>query len=191
MQTHMPTKVFVLLADGFEEIEAISPIDVLRRAGIETVSVSISGKKEVCGAHRISIFADVLFEEANFEEASMLILPGGMPGTMNLMKHFGLKEVLISFAKSGKYIAAICAAPMVLGELGLLKEKNAVCYPGFETHLKLAHLPVQEMIYDHPFVTAKGAGIALQFSLKLVELLINKNKAKEIAKKMLATSFPV
>ena len=128
-------KVFIFLADGFEEMEAIVPIDIFRRADIEVTVISISKKKLVRGAHNISVMADCLFTEADFSENDLLYLPGGMPGTKNLDAHEGLKKLLLKQASENKYIAAICAAPSILGKLGLMKGREAICFPGFESQL--------------------------------------------------------
>ena len=118
-------KIFIHLADGFEEVEAITPVDVLRRAGCEVVIVSVTGKKEVRGAHGITVLADRLFEESDYEHADMILLPGGQPGSDNLNRHEGLKKQIIVFHEQDKMIAAICAAPLVLGSAGVLKGKKA------------------------------------------------------------------
>ena len=133
-------KVYLFLADGFEEIEAITPIDIFRRAGIEVTTISISEEKMVLGAHNIPIVTDKLFTEVDFNDNDLLYLPGGMPGTRNLQAHEGLKNLLIKQAGENKKIAAICAAPSILGGLGLLEGKEAICYPGFEDQLEGAIL---------------------------------------------------
>ena len=120
-------KIAVHLATGFEEIEAISIIDVLRRANLETLVVSVTGKKEVTGSHQVTVIADVLFENVDYKTIEMIVLPGGMPGTAHLNEHDGLKKQILHFHKNGKPLAAICAAPMVFGNLGLLKNEKATC----------------------------------------------------------------
>ncbi|HYQ57992.1 MAG TPA: DJ-1 family glyoxalase III, partial [Draconibacterium sp.] len=121
-------KIAVHLADGFEEIEAISIIDVLRRAGFEVTVVSINKKMEVTGSHEITVKADALFEDLDYDNIDVIVLPGGMPGSANLKAHSGLREQILNFNDMKKPLAAICAAPMVFGNLGLLKEKQATCY---------------------------------------------------------------
>ena len=128
-------KVYIFIADGFEEIEALTVVDLLRRAAIEISMISISGVIEVKGAHNISVLADALFEETDFNDADLLVLPGGMPGTTHLMEHEGLSNLLKEFHKKNKNLAAICAAPSVLGAKGILAGKRATCYPGFESKL--------------------------------------------------------
>ena len=173
-------KIFVFLADGFEEIEAIVPIDIFRRAGIETITVSISDEKLVRGAHNISITADCLFSEADFTEMSLLYLPGGMPGTSNLDAHSGLKNLIQNHFDSNKFLAAICAAPSVLGKMNLLKGKEAICYPGFEDKLFGAVLSKDKVVKSGNINTAKGAGVALEFALMLVEELKGAEAATKI-----------
>ncbi|MCX8129877.1 MAG: DJ-1/PfpI family protein [Clostridia bacterium] len=166
-------KVYLHLADGFEEIEAISVVDILRRAGIETQTVSITGRKEVHGVHDIKVISDILFEDADYSSADMIILPGGGPGTENLNNHTGLKEEIRNFSEQGKWLAAICAAPTVLGRLGLLQDKSAVCYPGCESNLTGANICSKEIttITDGKIITSRGPGTCLEFALKIVEAL--------------------
>ena len=173
--------VFIFLADGFEEIEAITPIDIFRRAGIEVTIISVTAEKLVRGSHNISILADKLFSEADYSANDLLYLPGGMPGTRNLGAHEGLKALILKQAGDNKKIAAICAAPSVLGKLGLLKGKEAICYPGFEDQLDGAILSKEKIVESGSISTAKGAGVALRFALKLVEILKGKALAEQIA----------
>ncbi len=176
----METKILLHLATGFEETEAITVIDVLRRASLDVKTVSVTGTPIVTGAHNISVVADHLFEEADYENATMIILPGGMPGTSNLMMHKGLTEELIKFNSNRKNIAAICAAPMILGNLGMLQGKNAVCYPGFETKLTGANVLKVPVVSDGHIITSRGVGTALGFALEIVSLLKGKPLAAEI-----------
>jgi protein deglycase len=177
--------IFVHLADGFEEIEALTVVDVLRRANLPVVTVSIGSTLQVTGAHKISVVADHLFKEVDYSLGSMIILPGGMPGAKNLNEHTGLKSMIMEYSANGKYIAAICAAPLVLGGLGLLKGKNAVCYPGFESTLEGAHVTMDPCIIDHQIITARGVGAALTFALELVRLLIGEEPAGKLKMDML------
>lgn len=174
-------KAYVFLADGFEEIEAIVPIDILRRADIEVVTISISTSNEVCGAHNIIVLADCLFSETEFSNNDLLLLPGGMPGTKNLDAHNGLKDLLRKQAEEGKKIAAICAAPSILGKMGLLEGKEAICYPGYEDQLQGATLSENKIVKSGTIITAKGAGVAVEFALKLVEEFKGKATADRIA----------
>jgi len=179
-------KVMIHLADGFEEIEAITPIDVLRRAGCEVVTVSISGKNSVTSRRNVTVLADRQFSELNYDQADMIILPGGQPGANNLNSHEGLKQQIVKFNNNGKWIAAICAAPLVLGSAGILKGKNATCFPGTEPQLTGAICTGKAVEVDGNIITGKGPGVALQFSLTLVEKLIGKAKADELRVAMIA-----
>jgi protein deglycase len=175
-------KAYIFLADGFEEVEAITPIDLLRRAEIEVISTSISNSKTVVGAHKISMQADALFSDINFEDADLLILPGGMPGTKHLDAHAGLKELIKKHVNEGKLMAAICAAPSILGKMNLLEGKVAVCYPGFEGQLQGASISESKVVQSGKIITAKGAGVAIQFSLQIIESIKGKAVADQIAK---------
>jgi len=174
-------KVFIFLADGFEELEAIAPIDIFRRAEIEVTVVSISNEKMVRGAHNIHVLADCLFNETDFSVNDLLYLPGGMPGTRNLGAHEGLKDLLIKQAGEKKKIAAICAAPSILGKLGLLNGMEAICFPGFENQLTGAKISKEKIVESGIISTAKGAGVATQFAIRLVEELKGKISADQIA----------
>jgi 4-methyl-5(b-hydroxyethyl)-thiazole monophosphate biosynthesis len=184
-------KVFIFLAEGFEETEAVSTMDVLLRGGLDTIAVSISGKKEVKGAHGISVIANQLFTETDFSEGSMLVLPGGMPGAANLNAHAGLKSLLKQYVDEGKYVAAICAAPLVLGGLGLLQGKCATVYPGYENTLQGAIVENSSTVVENPVVkdgnilTCPGPSYALHFGLAIVDELQGGDKALEIAKALL------
>ena len=177
-------KVIVFLAEGFEEIEAISIIDTLRRAQIEVTTASITNDKMVKGAHEIEVKTDKLFDEIDFSNYDLIALPGGMPGAKNLNEHEGLKEQIKNFAEN-KMIGAICAAPMILGGMGLLKGKRATCYPGFEPELIEAIVTNEPVTVDGNIVTGKGPAFAIQFALQLVELLAGKASRDEVANGML------
>lgn len=181
----MKGKIAVHLADGFEETEAISIIDVLRRADIEVIIVSMTGKLEVTGAHHIKVLADTLFEKVDYNDVFMMVLPGGMPGASNLDAHMGLKKQIQMFNQQNKPLAAICAAPMVLGNLGILKGKQAVCYPGFEKYLKEAEVLMVPVVESGNVITGRGIGAALEFALKIVEKAVSEEKAKLIAQQIL------
>ena len=174
-------KTGVFLAEGFEEIEGLTVVDILRRAGIEVVTISIMGKKEVYGSHQIGVLADTLFEEVDFEEYEGIVLPGGMPSTTNLGSHPGVADVVKSFAKNGKLVAAICAAPSVLGQAGVLAGKKAACYPGFEDKLDGAQAVYEEVAEDGNIITSRGMGTAIPFGLRLAAYLTTEEKAKELA----------
>ena len=175
------TKVYIFLAEGFEEVEALTVVDLLRRADIEIFMVSITGYKEVKGAHNIIVMADILFEESDFNDADLLVLPGGMPGTNHLMEHEGLDKLLVEGHKNKKNLAAICAAPSVLGSKGLLAGKRATCYPGHESKLKDSIIVNQNVVEVGNVTTSKGLGTAFDFSLSLIDKLIDRETAKKIA----------
>lgn len=176
--------VYVHLADGFEEIEALTVVDVLRRANIAVKMVSIEQSKTVRGAHDIVVSADLLFQEADYDHCEMIVLPGGMPGTANLAKHEGLEKQLNAFAQSGKWLAAICAAPSVLGKLALLKGKHVTSYPGFENQLIGAIYSEERVVRDGKLITSRGPGTAMEFSLELVTLLKNEQTAAALRNSM-------
>jgi len=177
-------KVYMHLAEGFEEIEALSVVDVLRRAQIETDTVSVTGKKEVTGAHGIRVIADLLFEDADYSSADMIVLPGGMPGTLNLEKHIGLTEIILQFSREGKWLAAICAAPSIFGKLELLKGKSATCYPGFEKYLIDAVHSEESVVVSDKIITSKGPGTAIYFALEIVKIIKGEESAEEIREGM-------
>lgn len=173
-------KGYVFFADGFEEIEAVTVVDVLRRAGLEIIMVSMNGNREVRGAHGIPVITDELFEYVDHQGADILILPGGMPGTKNLAAHHKLGDLLKKYHAENKWVTAICAAPIVLGGLGILKGKNATCYPGFEPQLEGATISHAPVVQDGNIITSRGAGTALEFALKLVEISVGPEKAKNL-----------
>ncbi|MCX6221953.1 MAG: DJ-1/PfpI family protein [Bacteroidia bacterium] len=176
----MKTSILIHLATGFEETEAVTIIDVLRRANLDVSTVSVTGSLAVTGAHNITIEADQLYDEADYNMATMIILPGGMPGTSNLLNHTGLTGQLKRFYEEKRFIAAICAAPMILGSLGFLKNRKAVCYPGFESKLTGATVLNAPFMVDENIVTGRGVGTALAFSLEIVRLLKGEQLASEL-----------
>ncbi len=173
--------IAVLLADGFEEIEALTPLDVLRRAGLDVKTVAITSKIAV-GAHGIPVVCDITADEVNFDELSTVIFPGGMPGSLNLDASPLSDKFIDAVKKNGGIIAAICAAPLVLGRRGLLDGKCATCYPGFENELRGAKTSDEGVVVDGKTVTARGMGVALEFALTLVELIAGKDEAVRISK---------
>jgi protein deglycase len=177
-------KVFIHLANGFEEVEAITPVDVLRRAGCEVTTVSITGKKEVTSARGLAVLADRLFEEMDYSQADVILFPGGQPGSDNLTKHEGLKKLITEFHRQGKIIAAICAAPMVLANAGILEGKRVTCFPGTESRLKGAICTGNAVEIDGNIITGKAAGAAMKFSFALTEQLCGKSKADDLKKIM-------
>lgn len=177
--------IYILLADGFEEIEALCPLDILRRAGLSVLTVGID-KQEIEGAHGITVKADISSKDLpidSIDKIDALILPGGMPGTKNLDNSRFVHAMIDSAIANDSYIAAICAAPMILGKRGMLKGLFAVCYPGFEEYLIDATVPNgKKVVVDQKIVTAKGMGVANEFGFTLVELLCSKEKALSIRK---------
>ena len=179
-------KVCLHLADGFEEIEAISVVDILRRAGIAVEMVSIMENKEVVGAHNIKVVADVLFENVDYTDVNMIILPGGGGGTQNMAEHAGLTQQLTTQAREGKWIAAICAAPTILGKLGLLTGKSATCYPGCEPQLTGADVSCSaRVIVDGKIITSRGPGTSFEFGLKIVAVLKGLELANSLKEQMI------
>jgi 4-methyl-5(b-hydroxyethyl)-thiazole monophosphate biosynthesis len=181
----MKRKIAIHLAEGFEEVEAVSIIDLLRRADLEVLMVSMSGKAEVKGAHSITVKANILFEDVNYSDIYMIVLPGGMPGASNLDAHQGLKNQIKQFNEQGKPLAAICAAPMVYGNLGILKGKQAVCFPGFEKYLNGAEVLTVPVMESGNIITGRGVGTALEFALKLIEKAVSLEKARQIGQQIL------
>ncbi len=171
--------IYMLLANGFEEVEALAPLDMLRRAGLEVRTVSIENEKTVCGAHGISVVADMMPEETG-SVVSLLILPGGMPGSDRLDRSSVTDQMIRKTQESGGRFAAICAAPLVFGKRGMLRGKHAVCYPGFETYLDGAVLCDAPVVTDGLFTTAIGMGAALAFGAELVSLMADSACANRI-----------
>ena len=176
--------VYAFLADGLEEVECLATADVLIRAGVKVKLVSITGKKEVKGAHGFGIHADTLLHEIDPMKADLLFLPGGMPGTKNLMACKPLCDALVQADAAGKRLAAICAAPMVLGKLGLLKGRKATCYPSFEQYLEGAECVSEPVVRDGNIITGMGPGAAMEFALTIVDLLVGKEKVDELVEAM-------
>ena len=178
-------KVLVFLVNGFEEIEAMAPIDLLRRAGIIVDTVSINEDNQVTSSRKIRVLTDKTIDEINFENYEMIVLPGG-PGTENYMKSEKLLEKLKEFSINRK-LGAICAAPTILSALGILKGKQAICFPACEPDLVKdgAIIVNQDVVKDNNIITSRGAGTAIDFSLALIEELLGKNKSHEIRKEIL------
>lgn len=175
--------IFVFLTTGFEEIEALGTIDILRRAELNVKSVSLTDNKQVVSSRGITVIADLMFEEVDFSISEMLVLPGGTP---KYNEHEGMKKEILTFANEGKKVAAICASPMVLGGLGLLKGKRATCYPGFEKYLEGATLETDKaVIVDGNIITGRGPGLTIDFALKLIEQVAGVAKKDEVAKALL------
>lgn len=175
-------KIGVFFADGFEEVEALTVVDLCRRGGIDVKMVSVGENLNVIGRTNIEIKTDILFDEKILANYDGLVLPGGMPGTTNFMGHRQLCKILCDFSSNGKLVAAICAAPMVLGKLGILRGKKACCYPGMEEHLEGAKIEGGCVAIDGNVITSRGIGTAIEFSLAIIEMLEDKNSAEEVRK---------
>ena len=180
--------IFVFLAEGFEEIEALTPVDILRRAGLPVQTVSIMDEQVVTGAHGVPVLADKMFAEIHPENAEMILLPGGLPGATNLDAHEGLGQMIMDFAKEEKPLAAICAAPLVFGNRGLLEGKKATCYPGFETYLQGAEYTAALVEKDGNFITGKGPGAALEFAFAIVEKYCGLDMVQQLKQGMMIHS---
>ena len=161
--------VYVFLADGFETVEALAPVDVMRRAGLQVTTVSIMGRSNVVSAQNVTVVADILFEDVVFDDASALVLPGGGVGTDNLSAHEPLRALLVDACSRGLLVAAICAAPMVFGRIGILKGKKATCYPGCEGDLFDAEYTAKAVEQDGNIITACGPGASFDFGFAIIE----------------------
>ncbi|MFO7999844.1 MAG: DJ-1/PfpI family protein [Marinilabilia sp.] len=182
-------KAAIFIAPGFEEIEGLTPADVLNRAGADVELISITEDKSVTGGHGITIICDRVFEGKPIDEKDIIILPGGMPGAKHLQAHKGLELLLSEYNAQKKWIGAICAAPMILGEMGLLKDRKATCFTGFEHHLKGArHYPVPAITDGH-IITGRGIGAAMEFSLEIISNLFGPGKAAELREKMVVPNI--
>ena len=173
--------IAVLLADGFEEIEALTPVDMLRRAGLEVKTVGMNGKV-VCGSHKIPVICDLEPSEVNTDEVSLVIFPGGMPGSLNLDAHPFSDTIIKAVAKNGGRLAAICAAPLVLGRRDLLNGKRATCYPGFEKELIGAKCVTDAVVTDGNVTTSRGMGTARAFAKELISLIKGKEEAEALSR---------
>lgn len=172
--------IYVFLANGFEETEAIAPIDILRRSEKNVVTVGI-GEEVITSSHGVTVVTDITEVDAVLtDEIEMIVLPGGMPGTLNLEKSRTVREAIDYCIKNDKYIGAICAAPSILGRMGLLQGKKATCFPGFEQFLMGAEFTGEPVETDGKIVTARGAGVATEFGLTLVECLLGKEASDKI-----------
>lgn len=171
--------VYVFLAEGFEEIEALAPVDILRRGGIEVKTVGI-GQRTVMGSHKIPVLCDISEDKVNLSDIDAVILPGGMPGTLNLEKSSTVQGAIDFAYKNGKLICAICAAPSILGKKGLLKDKKAVCYDGFQKYLIGAEVQNSPAVLDGNIITACGAGAAYDFGFLILSVLKDNKTADEL-----------
>lgn len=174
------SKLGIFMADGCEEIEGLTVVDLVRRAGIEIEMISVSGEKNVTGSHKIAFQTDVSKADADFASYDGIVLPGGMPGTTHLMEDDTVNRVIKEFATSGKLVAAICAAPSVLGNAGLLEGKKATCYPGVESKLTGADFVTDPVAKDGNIITSRGLGTAIEFAAEIVAYLLDESAAKSL-----------
>lgn len=176
------SRIGIFMADGCEEIEGLTVVDVLRRANMEITMISISGKREVTGSHNITFMADALAPEVDYEGLDAIVLPGGMPGTLHLGADATVKRVIKEFASAGKLVCAICAAPSVLGAEGILEGRRATCHPGFEDQLIGAVTSEDEVVVDDAVITSRGMGTAIAFALEIVRYFADEKAAETIKK---------
>lgn len=177
--------IYMFLAEGFEEVEALAPLDLMRRAGLSVTTVGVGGK-QITGAHGITVSADLSDSEYSDPSPEMIFLPGGMPGTLNLAASSTVLDAVRTADKQGGLIAAICAAPSILGDLGLLKGKYATCYPGFEDRLCGALPTEKRVVWDGTVLTAKGMGVAVEMGLSIVERLCGEETTKKLRHAVIA-----
>lgn len=182
----MSKKAYVFMADGLEEVEGLTAVDLLRRGGVDTVMVSITDSLAVKGSHGIVFQADAVFKNCDFSDADALVLPGGMPGTLHLKDHPGLARELKKAAAAGKYVCAICAAPRVIGLLGLLDGQTATCYPGNEQFLSGARTTENPVEVSGKFITSRGVGTAVEFGLAIVGELMGPEAARRLRTSIIA-----
>ena len=176
--------IAVFFANGYEEIEALTVVDLTRRSGIETWMVSITDEKKVTGSHGIEVSMDKILKEVDFNDVDMIVLPGGMPGTLNLEACEPLMEKVKEFDKKGNYISAICAAPTIFGHLGILNGKKACCYPSMEDGLTGADVTYDTTVAADHILTSRGMGTAIDFGLQIIARFHGKEAAKDMAEKI-------
>ena len=179
------SEVIICMANGTEEIEALTVVDLLRRAQVSVAMYSVHGEDYVVGSHDIKIAMDNSYDEIDWERARMLVLPGGMPGTNHFLASKELAERIRSFHEQGKYIAAICAAPSVLGQCGILQGRRATCYPCFSEKLIGAKYEESSVVCDGNIITSRGLGTAIEFSAALIEVFCGKEVAQDILEKII------
>ena len=177
-------KVYEFLANGFEEIEALAPVDIFRRGGLEVKTVSVTGSELVESSHGVTVKADLLFEDGDFTDADLLMLPGGMPGSANLNAHEGVCNALKAQYDAGKRVAAICAAPMVLGSIGILEGKRATCSPGFQTYLTGATYTGNLFEEDGLVTTGEGPAASLPYAYHILGYFIPEEQVRDLERKM-------
>lgn len=178
-------KIMVFLADGFEEVEALTVVDYLRRVDIEVDMVSINKGKNVKGAHGIEVLADKVVEGLDMEDYKGAVIPGGLPGATNLQKNSHVINIVKKLHDKGKLLAAICAGPIVLAEAGVIEDKNFTCYPGFHKEIGVGHYVDENTVRDKNVITGKGPAFAVDFALEIVDYLLGKDKKEELKKDIL------
>lgn len=179
-------KVYEFLSNGFEEVEALTPVDILRRGGLEVKTVSITGDYMVESSHGIAFRTDLLIEDVpDFSDAAAMVLPGGLPGATNLNKHQQLRELLIAQYESGRCVAAICAAPLVLGSIGILQGKRATCYPGFEKRMTGATYTQEQVTVEGNIITGKGPGASFDFGYAILNHLQGTEVVAQLKEQMM------
>lgn len=185
----MMKPVYLFLAEGSEEVEALTVVDILRRAEVPVYTVSVTGNKVVKLSHGVKVEADLLIEDADLHEAQLLVLPGGLPGSYHLADHQGLAEAIREHHAAGKPLAAICAAPLVYGRMGLLRGHKATCYPGMEQELEGAKCTGALVVKDGLFITGKGPAASFEFAYTLAEMTAGKDKTDALRAGMLYTEL--
>lgn len=178
------SKIAIFFSEGYEEVEALTVVDICRRCKIAVDMVSVAGERSVKGSHGIVVEMDKLFEEVDFAEYDMLVLPGGLKGTQGLESHEGLMAQIDDFYAKGKYIAAVCAAPSILGHRGILKGRKACSYPSFESHLEGAEVTAGPVEVSDHVITSRGMGTSIAFALAIVEVFCGRQTADEMAEKI-------
>ncbi len=174
------SKLGIFMADGCEEIEGLTVVDIVRRAKLDIDTISITGKKEVTSSHNVTFLTDTTAEEADFSAYDGIVLPGGMPGTIHLGEHDTVNRVIKEFAAEGKLVAAICAAPSVLGQAGILEGKRATCHPGFEDKLLGANVEFEPVVRDGNVITSRGMGTAIPFALQIVRYFLDDGTVEHV-----------
>ena len=178
-------KAYIMLAEGFEEAEALVPFDILFRARVEVVLVSISDSLNVTSSHGVTVVANSLLSDTDLSDGDLLFLPGGMPGSNHLAESEPLAKVISEYAEQGKWLAAVCAAPMVYGRMGLLNGHKATCYPKFEDQLLGAEVLQKTCVRDGQFITGCGAGAGFAIGLEMAEVLVGKDTADAVLRQMM------
>lgn len=176
------SKIGIFMANDCEEIEGLTVVDIARRAGIEIVMISITGSCEVTSSHKVTFMADACKDEIDYSTLDGIVLPGGMPGTLHLGEDTTVDKVIREFASCGKLVAAICAAPSVLGLAGLLEGKNAACHPGFEEKLLGAITSDEDVVQDGNIITSRGMGTAIPFALEIVRYFMDDETVDKVKK---------